>query len=283
MDTRDGRFTSNSLIGQAWAIEPLIVIGTSTANERYLDVAASIIMMHPYDPDRHGWHTVDVDGGILGEDTSLNHQVWMAAMGIMLGKHGGYDRLLRTSLDLCAHLGDKAVLLGEGLIGQMISPRNRWTVAKESLNRMLARQSLASVSRGYLTFLLYGISLAYEHSREEGFWESDGLRQMIGDAVAYVEGNYPYGFLEAASSFRWSYNPAGIEMAYILQTLGAYTGMGDEASRASMCKWLNKQFQGYYDVHTGLLNRNTSDPQVLAARLYEATRIRNGVVSSLFT
>ncbi len=276
MDTRDGRFMSNALIGQAWAIEPLIMIGAGTGNKQYLDTAASVITMHPYDPDRHGWHTIDVDGSMLGEDTSLNHQVWMAAMGIMLGKLGSYDRLLRTSLDLCAHLCEKAVLLGDGLIGQMVRPRNRWTVAKETVNRMLAWQSLASVSRGYLSFLLYGIALAYEHSREESLWEDGGLRQVIGDAMAYVEDNYPYGFLESANSFRWSYNPTGIEMAYVLQTLHAYTGMGDAAScEESMRKWLNKQLQGYYDVHTGLLNRNTADPQVLAARLYEATRIKD--------
>jgi hypothetical protein len=39
--------------------------------------------------------------------------------------------------------------------------------------------------------------------------------------------------------------------------------------------WLTLQFQHYYNADRGLMDRNTVDPTVLAARLYEATRLQN--------
>jgi hypothetical protein len=275
-ERNNGKCLCNGLIGQAWAIEPLITTGSSLRNDKYIDVARRILSIIPYDFRRHSWFTVDVDGSNLGEHTTLNQQVWMTAMGIMFGKSTGDDYFLRIGIDFYAHIHEKIVFLGDGLIGQMIKTKQPWVATKLFTKRILSRRFLVERSQAYLTFLLYGIALAYEYSSEERFWRDEGLRRLIGDAIDNIERNYPYGFLEDSDSFRWSYNPIGIEMAYIMETFSKYVDTPSSiSSDQTIQKWLSKQFEGYYNTDADLLINNTTDPNVLAARLYEATRIRN--------
>lgn len=276
INREDGKSLNNGLIGQAWAIEPLIIIGNGIGDDRYIDTARYIISIHPYSFTNHAWSAVDIDGRIIGEHRTLNQQIWMTAMCIMLGKDMNDKRLLEVGFDFYKHAEEKFVILKKGLIGQKCRTKQDPAKTKKPLARILQGRNLIKRSEAYLTFLLYGIALAYELIPEEDFWNGLNLKKHIHEAISYIEKGYPYGFLENINSFRWSYNPTGIEMAYIMQTFYSYLGKAkDTTFYDRLAKWLCLQFEGYFDVSTNLLIRNTGDPNILAARLYEATRIND--------
>ena len=127
-------------------------------------------------------------------------------------------------------------------------------------------------SLGYLTFILYGFAIVYRYCYDETFWQDLNLKRILWASIHYVNSLFPYGYLEQ-EGFRWSYNPVGIEMAYVVETFNDYLYLN--YSDSDIIKWLQKQFGGYYDFDAQLMCKNTGDPITLSARLYEAARLKN--------
>ncbi len=250
----------NGLIGQAWAVEPLIIIGAKLGQTKYIDTALEVLSIHPYSFEKNSWSAVEIDGTVLGEYKTLNQQIWFTSMGIILGKQLGESYYLNVGADFFSNIKDKISFLKQGLISHTFSRNKK------------ANKTLSNV---YLPFLLYGIALAYDYSKESSVWKNLKIKNIISQGIKYLEDSYPYGYLENNNSYRWSYNPVGIEAAYILQVFSKYLGMEKKIAKYNISKWLNKQFNGYYDKNANLLCNNTKDPNILAARLYECIRLKN--------
>jgi hypothetical protein len=271
----------NGLIGQAWAVEPLLVVGRALKHQPYMNAAEEVLALHPYCEKRHCWSNVEIDGTAFSNDT-YNQQVWFAAMSLLAGEKN--LKLRSCALDFFKHLSDTIKFLDRGLIKHRyasvltmtrklrstIGRQVRFFFAPRAAQR--ERNSLLELSNGYLTFLLYGIAMVedyYPHS----VCSQLGNKQLIRDAVNYIQNRYPFYCL-GENRYAWTYNPVGIEMAYVLQVFGAQLEM-DHTFAAMPERWLRLQFQHYYDTDRGLMDRNAVDPIILAARLYEATRLRN--------
>jgi len=111
---------------------------------------------------------------------------------------------------------------------------------------------------GYHSFNLYGFALLKEAYPNLPLWQSKKFQKALtyAQSPAYKKAidKSPYGY---------PYNMTGIEIAYALY---AFTGILHK-------EWIVEQFRRHFDFETFLMSKNTSDPETLQARIYEAIRL----------
>jgi len=278
-----GKDQCNGLIGQAWTIEALVTAGSAFNRKELFDTAESIFLTHPFDERANVWQRVEPDGTVLGFDRTFNHQLWFAAAGGELAAHvsGEVDRQVRQFLDqleTLLHVRDN------GLIRHLLQPSfslgEYLSMALDADRRELCRNALLAPVRppankrtlwekaiGYQSFNLYALAMLAEQYPKHSVWTSQPIERVLQYSTSQpfrdaLDGN-PYGY---------PYNCAGIELAYALSVFDAVDSEGQR-------QWLTQQFKRTYDPETGLMERNNPDPQTLTARLYEATRIPDVMVS----
>lgn len=274
--TQTGKNMCNGLIGQAWAIEPLILIGNSLNKREYLDVAKKVLLSHRYNYKQHVWNNTEINGKILGINHTLNQQVWFATLNLILGKFLCDQKLNDLAIDFFINL---PLLVGsfeeKGLIKHTFDG-HVWffrKIAKQLIGRTYKNyDEQKMLSQGYLSFVLYGLALAYEYSSEQIFWSDIRIKNFISSSVNYIVSKFPFGHGEK-TGYRWCYNPTGIEIAYTLQIFQKYLKLESVEKKISM--WLEKQFEFYYDFEKNMMSRNTVDPVILSSRIYEAVRLNN--------
>jgi hypothetical protein len=274
---------SNGLIGQAWAIEPLILIGKSLNQREYLEVAQKIVLLHKYNMKHHAWNYLEINGKILGINQALNQQIWFAALSLTIGKILGDSKLIKCARDFFNNLPCLISFFEEkGLISHTFVGHH--SIYRNMIKELIGKKNKGAVehdkryllSQGYLSFILYGLAMAYEYHSEETFWKDDRLKAMISDSIEYIVKDFPFGCGEK-TGYRWCYNPTGIEMAYVLQVFKEYLRL--ESAENHIALFLSKQFEFYYDFEKNMLSKNTMDPNILSARLYEAVRLKNYNIS----
>jgi hypothetical protein len=280
-DTKGRKSMCNGLIGQAWAVEPLLLIGEALAQKKYLNVAIKVLEDHPYCEKRHGWSNVEIDGTILSFQYTFNQQVWFAAMAFLAGNR---SQILRDrALDFYHNMPHLVEFLESYLFKHIYQPNKYPKIYPlqvtyqliKSMKGFLAKTgnqpSIHVLSEGYHAFILYGLAMV-ENSKPEILGDSQSENgQLIQNAIDYALMKYPFGLL-GKNEYAWSYNPIGIEMAYILHVFGPRMNFSDN-TYANPETWLKLQFQHYFDRNSALMNRNTSDGNILAARIYEAVRL----------
>lgn len=279
-----GKDMCNGLIGQVWAIEPLIFVGRSKDKNKYLKSAKEVIQQHDYSFDYHAWHYVEIDGNKQGIHTTLNQQIWFSSMALILGKTLDDEPLSIKGRDFFENVDSFITYYNEkGLIKHTFSTKNIITnlevlkreiselIGKDELNLKRKKQTKLR-SLGYLPFILYGFALLYDYTSEEEFWKNPELKKILKDSIDFVISNYPYDYLRKVG-YNWRYNPTGIEMAYVLQELNDLLELN--CTQNEIDKWLNLQINGYYDFRSNLMIKNTSDPNILSSRFYEAIRLKN--------
>jgi hypothetical protein len=249
----------NGLIGQAWAIEALIELGIAYQKEAWLDLAQEIIELHPYDRHKHMWYECDIHGNSRDEMFIINQQTWFAVMVLKLGKARNNEGLLSLSTDFFSHCIEKIKISKAGLI--LNSSPTHFNL--RSIRRILVRSKLIKVrSIGYQSFVLFAFAEA-EKIQPGLIRNQNALYHLLLKAINYVDSRFPYGLGEDRNDYRWAYNPTGIEMAFAIMTL---------QENGNMDRWLKTQLDVYLDDDRETMIRNTDDPIILAARLYEVTR-----------
>jgi hypothetical protein len=267
---------SNGLIGQAWAAEALLAVGQGVGEGRYLRLAADVLSLHPYDRRRHGWHIVEVDGRHQGFDNTLNHQVWFCAVLLQAGQAvpEAWGAWASSVEDFVAHLPGLAHLGRGGIFDHRI-----WRVRMAGLRSSVARAigvgqepespgfPIEVLSAGYHSFVLHGLAMmASNADRLDGKLRQGLLRTLScglqAGAVLLWEP------AASMSPFAYSYNPTGFEMAFAL--VQAHRAGADLPPGPRAEAWIGKQVQRHFDDASGLMVKGASDPDTLAARIYEA-------------
>jgi hypothetical protein len=278
----------NGLIGQAWVIEALNDAAHALGDERYGELAREVFCLHPFDSERGLWRVVDVDGRAERTDPTFNHQLWFAAAGARLDPSptGTIGSRVHRFLDgVPAHLR----VARSGRIRHYIAPvqspptfddRGRWRDALptpvraavrrarglgRSLKGWRARVHLIRREVGYHAFNLYGFALIRERVAAHALWESRQLRA----ALRYL-GRPAFGLGLERNPYAYPYNAPGFEVAFALQVLGDAGG-----SAPPDLWWVNRQLARTWDWDAHMMSRGTDDPTTLAARLYQACRLRD--------
>lgn len=246
----------NGLIGQAWSIESLSV--SSKYFKEVFNLAKTVFLKHPFNEKTGLWERVEIDGKNKGVDETFNHQLWFAAAGgLLAGQDRDISRIVEIFMD---KMPDNLQLYQSGLIVHNVKARTFKGMAKRILSKKNNKETV-SKAIGYHQFNLYAFALLKRCYPGHFFWNSEKFQKLLkfiecDDFKKGLENN-KYGF---------DYNAAGIETAYALSVL-------KENSENLQKYWLEKQFQRNYDFNGKMLHRNTSDPETLSARIYEATRL----------
>ena len=73
------------------------------------------------------------------------------------------------------------------------------------------------------------------------------------------------------NKYTWKYNPIGFEIAYALYVFRDVLDLKVESK--DIQRWIELQIKNNYSVKSGLMERNTDDPETLSSRIYEANRL----------
>ncbi len=271
--------SSNGLIGQVWAVEPLLAMGPSFANKPYWEIADRVLSLHHYDESIHGWKTVETDGTVLSVHQTLNQQIWFAVMAFWAGEEN--PELRRSALDFLATLAGKFDFLEPGLLSYKISQQKiaggnsvmelerGFQFLSSFKNPIKKNRDLREQSIGYQSFVLHGLAL-FEDRFPGRLVEILHDLASIKSCINYVleRGPSSYGI---DNKYAWSYNPVGIEIAYFLQMFGNSLHLDAQSLRPE--PWVEAQVQKHFDRNSGLMKSETNDEQVLAARIYEAINL----------
>lgn len=277
---------SNGLIGQAWAIESLIVGGTAIGHSDSLILARKLIHLHPFEPKIKCWRIVHPDGSNANVDRTFNHQLWFAACTSLLTDDQSSRNIVRHFLNNLKDKRQFAIfpsgriihtlnplphpeLIGDFARRGIISAANKATRRKSVTGRIAKDHSQSVQSRafrravGYQAFNLYAFAMLRDRFPEHAIWNSIRLRQ----AVRYLAKSEFTAALDR-NPFGLPYNPVGFEIPFIAEHFPHWL----KESKILVNKLLYKQLELHWDPERAMLSKNTHDPETLTARIYELTR-----------
>ncbi len=259
---------ANGLVGQAWAIEALVELTKISGEQKFRDLAEKVFLMHPYDKKVAAWLRKNVDGSNNGFDKTFNHQLWFAAAGGLLSDQN--DEIQKQILHFLDAIDEHIELYKDGCIkhkGRFLvqtSAQNLRYWAKVIKDSKSDRSYMKMKSIGYHGFNLYGFALLKSKFPDQSFLSLDTLKRALNyaksDSFKHNLPNSKYGF---------PYNPPGFEIGYTLQEF-------NEATEEDIADWVSWQIKTCFNFKTNLMTEGyAKDPNTQAARIYEATRLKN--------
>lgn len=269
---RDTKNKCNGLIGQAWAMEALLELGITFNEKKALDVVEEVALQHPFDKKTGLWFNLEIDGKKLNLNRVLNQQVWFCAMVRMIASLAD-NQILKRRVNRFIKQLPNHIDFNQKYISHIICSK----FDNQSLNKVwkqitwiflpliFRKANLNQLSREYLSFLLYGLSLLYQQTPSDQVWSDGRLQEQIQKSIDYLN-EVIYRLKPNPDSYAWAYNPTGFEAAYVISIFNPH-------SKISAKSWISKQLSSHFDKETSLLSRNTNDHLTLASRIYEASKL----------
>ncbi len=264
---------TNNLIGQAWVIEALAIVGNSLEEETLVAFAHQVIKKHYFDDRYFLWHKPHVKENGSGLCRTLNQQVMFAAMSLFVGRTLGDRELTGNARAFFNNVVSLSRFIRPGLPHHKVflpvkfsSPD--YPYLKTLVKQWLEKSHWKDISKAYLPFILYGFALVHYLTPGDPTWDNDELKKWLKSIIGFVCAGFPYGYRDNPDSYRWSYNPVGFEVYFALNEFRDLLDLDSDPGLEN--RWVEMQIKGYYDLNSRLLGKNTSDPAVLAARMYEA-------------
>jgi hypothetical protein len=235
-------------------------------------VALEVFELHPFSEESGLWRRVNVDGSRHTVDPTFNHQLFFAAAGALLDPlcEGEIGHRVRLFLDRASEgtLGLRAsgrIRHASGPVRWRSRIRDLLAKLRSPTEELRRRQTLSLKEIGYHAFNLYGLARLYRVLPDHPLWRSHRLRRALhflrSDAFK----------TSIRTPFGGPYNPVGFETALAVET---FRGIAPEDAD-SPAAWIERQLEHTFDPESGLMARNTADPETLAARFYEITRLED--------
>jgi hypothetical protein len=265
----ENKQNSNGLIGQAWAVESLILVGALENNPDYINTARNILEVHPFNHKKNLYEGVEINGQSMGISGTLNQQIWFSAMSLFfchfIKKNNTH--IYNNAIACISNIISNIDTYSDGCIRHSIKPSFLGIIKKTILSKLNKNPSKESfqkeLSFGYHSFVLTGLALAYKYSSEEKFWIKILNHPKIKNALLFGEKNIVDG--DIFGKFSYQYNPTGIEIAFSIHQL-----MEDNMDKERKIEIaINSQLSAHYDFDKKMMTKNTIDPATLSARIYE--------------
>jgi len=260
----------NGLIGQAWVIEALAIAGVKLEDSKYMELARNIFTMHPFDHEVGLWRRVNVDGSYNSFDMTFNHQLWFAAAGSLVGGSSINSMIIRfLNCAFESHLKvDRTGRIIHG-ISKQSTTLNRIVEMNSVLQRIISshkrNKQMTYKEIGYHAFNMYAFSMLKQYIPEHPLWQSNKFLSTLNfmNKAEFISGleNNVYGY---------SYNLSGFEVAFTIQEFHSLLSY-----LKSEEWWVEQQLARCYNMDEKMMNRFTEDKETHAARLYEATRLKD--------
>ncbi len=257
---------TNGVVGQAWTIEALVYAYTFFREDRILEAACEVFILHPYDKHLKGWRTVNIDGTIGRFDYTFNHQLWFCAAGALLVKEG-FDKAKPSVMDFIKNMPKAIKLYNTGVIKHIpplflkkgIIMKLR-ALASEMKRNLKQHSYIYQKSVGYHGFNLYAIALIAHTLKDSKLLQSDSITKAID-----TTDKDSFRKRTNISKYAYPYNPIGFELAFVFYVLGDIKKME---------YWLDQQYQQTFDPNSGMFDGGqTFDKLTAASRIYEAIRL----------
>jgi len=269
--------TCNGLMGQAWTIEALTIAAHSLEMPELLALAEKVFLLHPQDTRTGLWRCVSADGTYLDFDNTFNHQLWFAAAGTLLAKASCSEDIDLSVREFLKNLPVNFQVYKSGLIKHFVSLElfpSRVRIDKlyaqtwqlRYLEKVIkSNRYLKQKEIGYHSFNLYAFALIKQVHPDHPFWSSPSFSA----ALQYIESEAYHQQIQV-SKYGFPYNPPGFEIPFILEV---FSDVPDKQLKQS--QWVSRQLSRCYNFEAHLMNKDTADPMTHAARIYEATRLKD--------
>jgi hypothetical protein len=247
---------TNGLIGQAWTLEALIDYYNFSRNYKILNIIEDIFLLHKFDYENGLWYEMNLDGSVNQFCRTYNQQLWFATIASEISP---LPKKIRKKINIFINNLEKNThIYINGLIKHRFPPKN-----DNFFKKAKRRREEKELSIGYHSFNLYAFAILKKRYPDHFFWKSKKFQKIL----EYTQSlNYKKNLVYNKYSF--SYNVTGVEVALALNTF-------KEGKKNLEQEWLEKQFRNHYNIETNLMELNTSDPETLSARIYEAKRMPN--------
>jgi len=268
---------SNGLIGQAWVIESLLEGYECLKNSNYLKIAEDLILKHNFNKDLCLWNILGLKGEILNLHKTFNQQLWFSVLAFKVAKMCNNNEILIKTDKFFKVL--PSIIKFNKFIRMHISEKyyqkdhNFLNHSFRKLKYLLVKPYFLTISRGYLAFSLLALSELFTIDKYMNIWKNNELKKIIIESVKYLDERI---FNDDKNKFGFQYNPIGFEVASIKEKLSEYL---EYDNGYNIEEWILKQINNHYDFNNMLMIRNTSDPNTLASRVYEMTKLENRLIS----
>ncbi|UMZ74719.1 hypothetical protein [Natranaerofaba carboxydovora] len=286
---------SNGLIGQAWVIEALVEAYSVLDNDKFINAANEVFLLHPFDDNLGLWVVVNVDGSYKGFDMTFNHQLWFAAAGALL-HNLQQNQECRRQIDIfLKKIKHNFQVYNNGLIKHKIQRKHnkkeklRWgyDLCKNWKNRLVSGRNMVYKENGYHLFNLYAFALIYYYiDSDNQFWESKKFKK----ALNYAFSDSLFTILEkdnhalditfpamdkkiSVNRYGYPYNAPGFELPYIYNIFKDRFFKNNNNQCYEKTKFaLKRQLALTYETNLNSFSINTEDQRTLNSRIYEITR-----------
>jgi len=213
--TTKSKSKCNGLIGQAWAVEPLILIGKYEGRREYIETANNVLKCHEYDKKRKLFKACETDGTDLPLIRAVNQQIWLASSIIRYAVNlEAFEQsdLVPNALNVIEELLHSANFYRNGCFQHTLNPPFIGH-AKRMIRsfRFLNFTPHYPLSVGYHSFILAGLALAFKTLPESKIWHpwlySKRLKTAMKFSIELASNEQTH------SPFSFQYNPTGIEIA----------------------------------------------------------------------
>ncbi len=278
----------NGLISPAWVLEALAIAATKLGVSKYRDVGMEVFNLYPFDQQSGLWIAINADGSsqptqklfyqqekmYIHITDTFNHILWFALAGLLLATPG-HGEVIEKLDCFFNRLPAYFKVYDSGCICHRVYAEQ----GKRQRDPAMAHKELP-----YHCFSLYAYGVIRRLRPDLAVFRAGAFKSALRFVCtdehyrALLDTRFEQAISGAApmrkklshNRFGFAYNVTGFEAAFVLH---AFRDFYDFAVAESMRKWCSEQVRRCFDFATGLLERDTEDPRLLAARLYEATRL----------
>ena len=252
----------NGLIGTAWTLESLIACYRFFGDEKCLQLAEKLFLLHPFNLKTFRWSRVECDGRILSEDMTFNHQLWFCAAALPLVKLSRELKIKSPEIFL-KNLNKNMTVRNTGCIVHTASdyPRDYLKKLKFIFSKKY-RAKLEEKEWGYHFFNTHALGMIKSERKNGHYLETKNIKksiQLLSSSMLKTKA--------LNNAYSYPYNPPGFEVPYSLYAFSCSNWL-EEAEF-----WLNQQIGKTFSSTRKDLSQNTTDPVTLTARIYEVCNL----------
>jgi hypothetical protein len=295
------RDQSNGLIGQAWVFEALEKATKSLGDMKYALLAKSVFLQHSFNEKRCLWNNMEINGQDTGINWNFNQQVWFAASSASVNLINNDVAVENTILKFLDNIFENMIILPDGLIYHYVSNMENTTMElwgkygpglisffRKSLKKLSpesAKRKLVSLLRdrnqkytiyrstAYHSFILAAFGLLKTVFPGSDIWSPEFLDNITGYVLSkeYIQ-------KISKNKFGFPYNVTGFEIPYAICMLSNF----DISKILEFCSyWINQQINRCFNKTNFMMDKNTTDPLTLTARIYEITRLPEIILNNI--
>lgn len=262
---KKGKDSVNGLIGQAWAIEPLIEYTAFHEDEVLKQLVFDLINKHEFDASKGLWKKIPENNSEPTFDYTFNHQLWFASVcsGI---KNPLIENYVIRFLD---NIPNNLSLACNGRIGQSIHMGIYETNFKKFIKSIIRKRDSEEMRLkeiGYHAFNTYAFIRLNKNFPNHRFWKS----KIFENILSYLN-NDEYKTDIYKSTYGFKYNPPAFE---VYATNLYFDKMCHVENDFLESIW-DYQLKNSWNLKLEILSNGSFDSNTSIARAYECCECIN--------